>query len=116
MSLPNRLQPLGLQAMPGMENGWLPRWLPNVYAHHRGVHAQAQWGVDLLGFLRSVQLELLVLSKRALHMLPTTHTAVDVERSFSFYKLARSEEQLALTNQHHIGHINFAMNGLVPPP
>ena len=42
-------------------------------------------------------------------------TAVDVERSFSFYKLARSEKQLALTDHHHIGRISFAMNGLVPP-
>ena len=25
------------------------------------------------------------------------------------------EKQLALTNQHHIGRISFAMNGLVPP-
>ena len=47
--------------------------------------------------------------------MPITHTAVDVERSFSFYKLARSEKQLALTDQHHIGRISFAMNGLVPP-
>jgi hypothetical protein len=70
--------------------------------------------LDLLNFWRGLKAELPEMSKRALLVLPITHTAVDVERSFSFYKLARSEKQLALTDQHHIGRISFAMNGLVP--
>ena len=78
---------------------------------HEGVYCMCAYNTLCHKGLKA---ELPEMSKRALLVLPITHTAVDVERSSSFYKLARSEKQLALTNQHHIGRISFAMNGLVP--
>ena len=40
---PNRQLPLGLRAMHEMENGCLPRLLPNVSGLHIKMHVRAQW-------------------------------------------------------------------------
>ena len=44
------------------------------------------------------------------------HTAADVERCNSFYKLTRTDKQHSLKDAHHLGRLSFVMNGVVPPP
>ena len=57
---------------------------------------------DLVEFWRGMKVELPNLARHALQVLPMTHTAVDVERNFGFYKLARYEKRQRLTDIHHI--------------
>ena len=44
------------------------------------------------------------------------HTATDVERCNSFYKLTRTDKQHSLKDAHHLGRLSFVMNGVVPLP
>ena len=44
------------------------------------------------------------------------HTAADVERCNSFYKLNRTDKQHSLKDAHHLGRLSFVMNSVVPPP
>ena len=38
------------------------------------------------------------------------HTAADVERCNSFYKLTRTDKQHCLKDAHHFGRLSFVMN------
>ena len=71
--------------------------------------------LDLVGWWVGMQSELPCMAKLALRTLPIPHTGVDVERSFSYYRISRSVLQSALTPEHHIGRLSFRMNGIVPP-
>ena len=44
------------------------------------------------------------------------HTAADVERCNTFYKLTRTDKQHSLKDAHHLGRLSFVMNGVVPLP
>ena len=71
--------------------------------------------LDLIDFWERMQPHMPTLAKLALRTLPVPHTGVDVERSFSYYKLCRSAKQERLTSERHVGRVSFAMNGVVPP-
>ena len=70
--------------------------------------------LDLCDFWERMTPHMPTLSARALRTLAIPHTGVDVERSFSYYKLCRSDKQQRITSEHHIGRVSFAMNGVVP--
>lgn len=71
--------------------------------------------LDLIQFWEGMVPHMPSLAPLALRTLPIPHTGVDVERSFSYYKLCRSSKQQNLSSEHHIGRVSFAMNGVVPP-
>lgn len=70
--------------------------------------------IDLCGWWVGVKAELPNLSTLALRTLPIPHTGVDVERSFSYYRMSRNALQSRLLPEHHIGRLSFRMNGIVP--
>ena len=106
ISEPKRLQvrviPIGVR-MPEAE--WKYYWddVPEM-----------QGELDLIDFWERMQPHMPTLAQLALRTLPVPHTGVDVERSFSYYKLCRSAKQECLTSQLHLGRVSFAMNGVVP--
>ena len=51
----------------------------------------------------------------AIRTLSIPHTAADVERCNSYYKLARSDKQHKLNERHNLGRLSFIVNGIVPP-
>ena len=71
--------------------------------------------IAVIGWWVGQQSQFPRLAKLALRTLPIPHTGVDVERSFSYYRMSRSVLQSALTPAHHIGRLSFRMNAIVPP-
>ena len=71
--------------------------------------------MDLVGWWVGMQIEHPCMAKLALRTLPIPHTGVDVERSFSHYRISRTVLQSASTPEYRIGILSFRMNGVVPP-
>ena len=72
--------------------------------------------LDLMAWWRGMKSQLPQMATLAICTLSIPHTAADVERCNSFYKLTRTDKQHSLGDAHHLGRLSFAMNGIVPPP
>ena len=66
--------------------------------------------IDLMGWWQGVQCQVPNCEACTAY----TPTGVDVERSFSYYRLSRSGLQSKLKSEHHIGRLSFRINGIVP--
>ena len=56
------------------------------------------------------------LATLAIHTLSIPHTAADVVRCNSYYKLTHTDKQHSLNDAHYFGRLSFVMNVVVPPP
>ena len=72
--------------------------------------------LDLMAWWRGMKSQLPQMATLAIRTLSIPHTAADVERCNSFYKLTRTDKQHSLGDAHHLGRLSFVMNGIVPPP
>ena len=65
---------------------------------------------------RGMKSQLPQLATPAIRTLSIPHTTANVERCNSYYKFTRTDKQHSLKDAHHLGHLTFVMNGVVPPP
>ena len=72
--------------------------------------------LDVMAWWRGMKSQLPQMATLAIRTLSIPHTAADVERCSSFYKLTRTDKQHSLGDAHHLGRLSFVMNGIVPPP
>ena len=72
--------------------------------------------LDVMAWWRGMKSQPPQMATLAIRTLSIPHTAADVERCSSFYKLTRTDKQHSLGDAHHLGRLSFVMNGIVPPP
>ena len=72
--------------------------------------------LDVMAWWRGMKSHLPEMATLAIRTLSIPHTAADVERCGSFYKLTRTDKQHSLGDAHHLRRLSFVMNGIVPPP
>ena len=69
--------------------------------------------LDLINWQCGISIQLSKLGALALQVFPMTRTGEDVAWNFRYCKLNPNCKQMALTNDHHLGRLGFAMNGIV---
>ena len=129
--MPN--QPRGLTPR---QREYLPKEIMNYVTVHKvqrvvpanmaatlGAEWDLYWGLlafpaqlDLMAWWRGMKSQLPQLATLAIRTLSIPHTAADVERCNSYYKLTRTDKQHSLKDAHHLGRLSFVMNGVVLPP
>ena len=85
----------------------------SVYLEHR---CERVHQFDVLEWWHGMAHRLPLMYKYALQVLSIPHTSCDCERSFSRWRMVRSDKQHRMKLGTHKAYVSFGFNGIVPPP
>ena len=71
---------------------------------------------NILSWWESMSSIVPCLSRQAAKMLRVLLTTMQVEASFSTFKMTRDDQQWSMTDAVHLDRISFMFNGVLPPP